>query len=526
MSTTELLKKVTPSGVKLSEQQTNFLTFVAEGKGSAVLEAVAGSGKTFTVMLAIKLIKLLNPNARVLYLVFNKKNQIEAAEKIGADLATVSTFHAAGMRGWSFAQRGKDLKIDVREKRSLMAEELDLPSHLYSFVFSLIDKAMAEGLGAVKPLTTAAMEDVVDHYSLETEITSSDKMDNGELYEAINQGIALAIKGVEIGYRMAVNGLLTFSDLLFAPIKGKCRLLRYDYVFIDEAQDTSAIRRALGKAFLEIGGRLFAVGDRHQAIYGFTGADNDSLDLIAKDFSCQYFPLSVSYRCGSKIIEFAQQWVNHIQAADNAIEGAVTSMSVAEMIAALTPKDAVLCRNTKPLIELAYQLLKSGKACQVLGKNTVGTALIKLATRWKSTDKSGKVVLSLPAYLDRLTAYRDKTIAGLIAKGKEAAADNLNDLVDCILTIAESLPAGAPVTALKDQIERLFVDEEGNLKEVITLSTIHKSKGLEFDNVYWLDRSKYQPSKFARQQWQQDQERNLMYVAATRARALLVDVYS
>jgi len=55
----------------------------------------------------------------------------------------------------------------------------------------------------------------------------------------------------------------------------------------------------------------------------------------------------------------------------------------------------------------------------------------------------------------------------------------------------------------------------------VTLATIHKSKGLEADRVWWLNASAC-PASWARQPWQKQQERNLCYVAATRAKAELV----
>jgi len=70
-------------------------------------------------------------------------------------------------------------------------------------------------------------------------------------------------------------------------------------------------------------------------------------------------------------------------------------------------------------------------------------------------------------------------------------------------------------------INALFAD---NIEDMLTLSTIHKSKGREWNTVYWLDRANTLPSPYARQQWQFEQEDNLCYVAATRAKSNLVEV--
>ena len=77
------------------------------------------------------------------------------------------------------------------------------------------------------------------------------------------------------------------------------------------------------------------------------------------------------------------------------------------------------------------------------------------------------------------------------------------------------------IDAVVDRIRGIFED---NISGMLTLSSIHKSKGREWPTVYWLDRDGTCPSKYARQKWQQEQERNLCYVAATRAMASLVEV--
>ena len=65
---------------------------------------------------------------------------------------------------------------------------------------------------------------------------------------------------------------------------------------------------------------------------------------------------------------------------------------------------------------------------------------------------------------------------------------------------------------------------DGSQSPVLTLSTVHKSKGREWDRVFILGRSKYMPSPYAKQEWQQAQETNLEYVAITRAMRELIDV--
>ena len=64
-----------------------------------------------------------------------------------------------------------------------------------------------------------------------------------------------------------------------------------------------------------------------------------------------------------------------------------------------------------------------------------------------------------------------------------------------------------------DSIDKLFNDK---IEGAIKLATIHKSKGLEAQRVLILDRGLI-PSRYATQDWQLEQENNLMYVAITRS---------
>src|SRR5206468_3822369 len=138
--------------------------------------------------------------------------------------------------------------------------------------------------------------------------------------------------------------------------------------FIDEAQDTNPARRALAKLALKPGGRLIAVGDPMQAIYGFTGASHDAMDLIAAEFDTVELPLSVSYRCARTIIGMAQTIVPYLEAAPNAPDGAVSRLPLKTALNALKPSDAVLCRQTAPLVSLAFKLIAAGRGCIILGR--------------------------------------------------------------------------------------------------------------------------------------------------------------
>jgi superfamily I DNA/RNA helicase len=69
-------------------------------------------------------------------------------------------------------------------------------------------------------------------------------------------------------------------------------------------------------------------------------------------------------------------------------------------------------------------------------------------------------------------------------------------------------------------------DRDGSESRIptLTLCTIHRSKGREWQRVYLIGRNRYMPSSYARLDWELEQERNLMYVAVTRSKGELVEV--
>ncbi|MBN6046748.1 UvrD-helicase domain-containing protein, partial [Citrobacter sp. ku-bf4] len=120
--------------------------------------------------------------------------------------------------------------------------------------------------------------------------------------------------------------MVDFDDLLYLAVKDGISLPKFDFIFVDEAQDTNAIQRALLRKIMRKGSRIVAVGDPAQAIYGFRGADSESLNLIAEEFDAIKLPLSISYRCSTSVVSYAQQWVSHIQAAPGAKAGEVQEL--------------------------------------------------------------------------------------------------------------------------------------------------------------------------------------------------------
>jgi superfamily I DNA/RNA helicase len=258
------------------------------------------------------------------------------------------------------------------------------------------------------------------------------------------------------------------------------------------------------------------VGDRHQAIYGWVGADNDAVDQIVKEFKCAMLPLTVTYRCPKEVVKLVNTLVPDLQSHEAATEGRVTTISDAEFYkkdgwtSHLTADDAILCRKTRPLVETAMALIRRSIPCHVEGRD-IGAGLIKLVNRF-----SARTVSDL---LDQIEIFKEIESQKLIAKGKETQAESIRDRCDTVVVLAEGCSS---VDEVRVKITSLFKDGENEHKKTLTLSTVHKAKGREWPRVFILGANLFMPSQWARQQWQIDQERNIQYVCYTRAQSELI----
>jgi superfamily I DNA/RNA helicase len=266
------------------------------------------------------------------------------------------------------------------------------------------------------------------------------------------------------------------------------------------------------------------VGDRGQAIYGFTGADAGALDNIITEFQATELPLSTCYRCATSVVEFAKKWYPSIDAAENAPVGSVSELAYTALAEKpeslnLTYKDAILCRTNAPLLRTAFSLIKKGIACRIEGRD-IAQGLLNVVGKWK--------VKNLDALENRLSDYLARETQKALTKGNEALAGVVQDKVECIRACIDKcyIENKTTVFDLKVLIESMFsnADDKTVRRDLLTLCSVHKSKGLEWERVFLLGRQDFMPSKWAKKDWMKVQENNLIYVAITRAKRDLVEV--
>ena len=493
-----------------SPQQQAAIDFARRGAGSAVLEAVAGAGKTTTLVEICRVI-----NGRIVFLAFNKKISEDIGLKLkesGVTNVRSATFHAVGFAAWRKVAPG--VKVEADKLDDLM-EQLNIDKGLRGFVKKTVSIGKQSLAGVLwKMDSTSDWLDLVDHYDLDESLLGDDELTVPEerLHRALGSVYQVLVASNDLSDR-----IIDFDDMIYMPLLRQCAFDQYDFVLVDEAQDTNAARRMMARAMLASGGRLIAVGDRHQAIYGFTGADADALDLIKQEFGTIDLPLTITYRCPKAVVKLAHRWVKHIEAAPTAPEGLVETIGEAKFLK-IVPEatDCILCRNTKPLVELAFGYIKRGIGCHVEGRD-IGQGLISLIRKWRKPRTCGQLWEQLAEHLSNETEK-------LLAQNKMHKIGTLKDKIDTLQVLIDYVGLDAGIWELEDQINKLFTDTTGREKPTVTLSTVHKAKGREWDRVYLYGRERYMPSGYAKQDWQKEQERNLIYVAVTRAKRELIEV--
>jgi DNA helicase-2/ATP-dependent DNA helicase PcrA len=174
----------------------------------------------------------------------------------------------------------------------------------------------------------------------------------------------------------------------------------------------------------------------------------------------------------------------------------------------------ILCRNTAPLVGFAYSLLKREVSCRILGRD-IGANLISIIKKLRP--------INLEDFDQKLQVWLDRETAKAIVEDRNP--ERLYDQAECLRFFVDSLDEESrTVDSLIAKIELMFTDQPEATR--LTLSTVHKAKGLEFETVFILDFAKYMPSKWAQQEWAKVQEQNIIYVAVTRAKHTLVYINS
>lgn len=475
--------------------QQNILSWLDLEEGNALISACAGSGKTSTLVM---LADLIPTGARAIFVAFNKAIATELKTRLPRTVEA-STFHGVCFRALARTIPDSVRKDWVQGNKMHtiiddMTEENRKVNEVRAGIIRLVGLMKGEMLLPDAPV--ADIVALIERHEIDFQVDDAEWITPADIINFARR--ALTLSNEQTRY-------IDYDDMLYLTAIRNCAIQRYGYVFIDEAQDFNKVQRFLLAKMLGTTGRLIAVGDERQAIYGFRGAGTDSMQLIEREFDCKRFPLSISYRCSASIVRLAQTIAPEIMARDNAPEGTVSTLDEWKLDD-FRAEDMVVCRNTAPLVTLAFRFVRAHKPVRMMGRD-IGEGLIAVIKKMHAT--------TLEELDEAIRSWSDREISKALAKRLESKAQRITDQCNTIVAMCEGMPEDERTVAqLTTRIRELFSDESRSQRT--TLATVHKSKGMEAHRVFILD-PHLMPSKYAKLPWQQIQEQNLRYVAITRA---------
>lgn len=515
--TAELTRQI---GYKPSKYQSGILEWVLNGLGNGACNAVAGAGKSSTlrmVAIALELIGYKPSDIRVI--VFGKENSKDLVAKFGIRWkASISTLHSAGfslIRKELNIQDNRDIQISDGKYRRI-AQDMDLIGKRGSRGTLIRDGAVgkdSEFLRLVNLMrltnnypTAQTVKDLCHHFEVE------------DIYEYSIVASAIA-DCLRIGEQTAINNrCIDFTDQIWLPVKWEIYKRRwfkpYKFVLCDEAQDLNAIQLELAIGLAGSSGRQLFVGDPHQAIFGFAGADNRSYQKILERTKATELPLSTCYRCPRSHIDLVRRQFPNIpiEAKEDADFGEIQQLEEKDLGQHLKVGDRVISRKTAPLVSQCIKLIARGIAATVKGRDigeTIKRDLEEIASMPRFRYEDFHAAASEYRAL-KVLKYKEMD-------NEEQLIQNLNDKLEALTTIYISQPQAKSIADLSAYIDSLFSDDISP----ITLSTCHRAKGLEGDRIFILKPEDMPMTWRNQMEWQKEQEDNLLYVALTRSKSEL-----
>lgn len=592
----------------VTEHQKGVREVFQRSNSNIILPALAGSGKT-------TMLKDLASNAKEgekwLYLVFNKKNQLES-QKLFPPGVDVFTSHSFLERKVFSLNPQKIPKTDVFDKNKhdpegyseQKAEKLVnsivfgknsyVPDADKGFVknnsFELLSKAKNFAVDPNKNDLETKLIEILKKYNIET-TTEQGQDYKPQIVSIASQILQDMLPNVR-GGDYALRNLRDHDDTLWwaAIHANELRWPHYDVVLADEVQDFNVCQQIMLKKLSEAGARIVAVGDENQAIYAFRGADAGSFSALNRILSntnrgVQTRDLPVNFRSSPAIIDYVNKntIVSNLQAGkshagmvkEDQTEDQARSIINDEWSknGELSQETAFLARNNAALGPMALEMVVSDIPVTIVGRNLSDEfARFLTFALWYQDDPSlrykkgsfaeikrkgikkflDEKIDIIPSALDSYYDWRSsnprmsqkqikeeqrtvQNLSDLIGKlennpkwidsqGRQKTVETINDFLDYLKDKLRGLDLGTDGGGGNEKDMAIFDQRQKNPRRHVVLSTVHKSKGLEFDRVFILQNEKLpQHSESQRRKGtpmtqQEAQEENLKYVAYTRAK--------
>ncbi len=490
-----------------SEQASIFewfnTSYVADGKDepgnlaprsmsrNLVVRARAGTGKTTTIIEGVN----RAPERAILLAAFNKSIAVELQKRLNNPRCEAKTLHGLGCK--YVMQNWKPQIVDDGSRADGLTTKVcpdDAPRAILRLVTQLHNKARE-----ITPFTAikGRPSDLVD-LAIRFDLVPDDEYEP-QGYN-LNRVCELAFAAMKLA--MERTKIIDFSDMIFLPLVHNWVRPWAQLVVVDEAQDMTAAQLELAIRSCTKTGRICVVGDDRQAIYGFRGADSDSLDRLKRRLDARELGLTTTYRCATNIVNLARHIVPDFRAAPGAPAGEIANCDLDKLLSTAREGDFILSRTNAPLVRVCMALLKQGRRARIKGRD-IGKGVAALIRKLSSSN--------IPDLLEALNGHVQREVERAMKLPENAQEERIQFISDQAEIIRELSEGCVGIADLQARVTDLFSDDAE--RQAIMCSSVHKAKGLEASTAFLLE------GTFRKGHREED---NLRYVAITRAKTRMV----
>ena len=342
--------------------------------------------------------------------------------------------------------------------------------------------------------------------------------------------------------RIDFEDMLTFAVELYETDADALALThrRYSWFSVDEYQDTNRLQEDLLRLWLGDRRDLCVVGDPDQTIYSFTGASSEYLATFADRYpGARVVRLGQNYRSTPQVLALANRLIPGRELRSSTTDGPIPQLvphsdgdaeaaAVVARIHALVAEGvplteiAILVRTNAQLVGFEAALTAAEIAFTVRGVRFFARPDVRAARQALRGGAEGRLSAIVVDRWRKELGFDEAEPPGTGAEARDRHA-----ALSTLLAMARSLEAEQPDATVADYLAELArrdaVESEAG-GDGVTLSTLHRAKGLEWDAVFL---PQLEEGTLPIRQSSSDadalaEERRLLYVGITRARRHLV----
>jgi len=540
------------TGTNFTNEQKDIFEFIRNGTEHGIIDAVAGAGKTTTIM---ECTKYAEDKTSVLFCAFNKSIQSEIANKFnrqGLNYITVKTIHSLGFQLLKDNNNtGKKFIPNEYKYKTILNDDPNIYTQIQAYIDELLylnsykrNEHESYKQFAVKNIIYKFKERLLD---INQKIRATLTPDNLERFMSLIEHFGFFTeqetrskdfsKEIEIYYKCskflldAGNALakeasiIDYTDMLYLPFIWDLRAsMTYSFLFVDECQDLSKSQLAVVLKYGRKDGRILAVGDPYQSIYGFAGADIESFERIKKTIKAKQLPLTTCFRCPAGVIKLAASIRSDITA-NKETHGIVEEIAFKQVVKKARVNDLIISRYKEPILFLLFEFINKNIQVQI-HRDEVNDIIDELKKLFKQEERAA-VISELPGnfedlketVLNRWLFIIEKEAQKLENSSErqvyiQGKSEYLNNRLEFLHK--KYLQWEKTCQTINDMLIKIkdYISAADNC---IKLSTIHRAKGLEARRVFILNFDDLPHFKPNQKHWERIQEQNLKYVAITRA---------